>query len=293
MKKIFTLSTAIAFSVSLSNCSSDVSEVEVKEAQVKENTVFRISNSNAVPFTFSNQNISSDAIAETIFNNEVSGWNNLTIASIDANRLKFALPSGVGTSIGFECRVNCTDSNQYQIYYDLKFDSGFSFSKGGKIGLGFAIGDGVTGGRNTEATIDNKGGSFRVMWRTTSSGTAYLHPYVYYKDMTTQFGTDFQSSQYNIVANTTYRVRLTIKTNTGASTYNGYAKMEVKASSATNYTTVWEKSNIRWSGNSTSANRQIKTFYLSAFRGGSDSTWAGTSGTDNIFIDNVNWTDVY
>jgi hypothetical protein len=293
MKNESILSSFVLLSATLLNFNIIIPEVEAKSTKNKEFNIDSIKKSKSVLFNLDDQIINNNAVAQNIFDNEIFGWNNLTIGSIYKKQLKLALPSSIGTANGFECRINCTDSDTYQIQYDLKFDAGFSFSKGGKVGLGFAIGEGVTGGRNTEATIDNKGGSFRIMWRTNSNGRAYLHPYVYYKDMTSKFGTDFQSSRYNIVENSYYSIRLTIKTNTSATSRDGYAKMEVKKINDTNYTTVWEKSDIRWSGNADVAKRKIKTFYLSAFRGGSNNTWSGTNGVNNIFIDNVNWTDTF
>jgi hypothetical protein len=284
MNKLFKLGTIFLASLSLVGFIKYNYEV----SQKKDPVYFKVNSTNAVTFTAKDQNINSDAAAEIIFDNELESWDN-DLVSINANRLKFALPQAAGSDIGFECRLDVTDDNQYQLYYDLKFDNDFSFAKGGKIGVGFAIGEGVSGGRNTEATIDNKGGSFRVMWRTTSDGSAYLHPYVYYKDMKTQFGTDYETSRYTIVANTTYRVRLTIKTNSSATLANGLARMEVQPNGSTSYTKVWEKTNIRWSGSTDSNNRKIKTLYLSAFRGGSDNTWDGKNVTNAIFIDNLNW----
>lgn len=291
MKKNFPFCAIVcAFLVSIS-CSTDNLEIEPYNAQeIKDNTVSfeRISSNNTVSFTTTNQSINSETTAETIFNNDISGWDN-NIASISSNKLKIALQEAAGTSGAMECRLNVSDNAKYELVFDVKFASGFDFSKGGKVGFGFAIGDGVTGGRNTEATIDNKGGSFRVMWRTDNGGAPYFHPYVYYKDMTGQYGTDFQSSRYNnVVANQWYRIRLTINVNTSSTSTNGVGKMEVSTNGGSSYTTVWNKTNIRWSG-ATTTNLKVKTLYFSTFRGGSDSSWEGSNGTQDIFFDNLSW----
>ncbi len=281
-KSIFSI---IALFLVFSSCGKDESQNTNDGIESTGETETRAT---TISFNQANASISTSSSAESLFGVNISGWDS-GLGSIDANRFKINLPAGVGTSVGMEGRFDITDNIQYVLKKDLKFVDNFSFSKGGKVGWGFAIGDGVTGGRNTEATIDNKGGSFRLMWRTDSGG-AYLHPYVYYKDMTGQFGTDFISKKYYISDNTTYNVRLTIKTNTSSTRKDGVAKMEVKCASCSSYTTVWSTTAIRWSGNSDSNARKIKTFYFSTFRGGSDSTWEGKSGTQGIFFDNLSWT---
>ncbi len=128
------------------------------------------------------------------------------------------------------------------------------------------------------------------MWRRDTGGNPYFHPYVYYKDMSGQFGTDFQSSRFNnIVANQWYRIRLTIHVNTSSTATNGFGRMEVSTNGGASYTNVWEKSNIRWSGASLASDLKVKTLYFSTFRGGSDTTWNGNSGTQTIFFDNLSW----
>ncbi len=291
MKKNLTLCAIVCTSLLILSCSTDNLEIEPAEAlELKDDTFTsnRISSNNTVNFNLANQAINSEVTAETIFNNDISGWDN-NVASISSNTLKIGLQAAAGTTGAMECRIDVSDNAKYELVFDVKFASGFDFSKGGKVGFGFAIGDGVTGGRNTEATVDNKGGSFRVMWRTDNGGAPYFHPYVYYKDMSGQFGTDFQSSKYNnVVANQWYRIRLTINVNTGTTSTNGVGKMEVSTNAGTSYTTVWNKTNIRWSGASTT-NLKVKTLYFSTFRGGSDSTWNGGSGTQSIYFDNLSW----
>ncbi|SHG15382.1 hypothetical protein SAMN05444483_105152 [Salegentibacter echinorum] len=246
-----------------------------------------INDSRWVGFNTGNTSINSETSAENIFDNKISGWDT-GVAKIESNKLKITLPERAGTSNGMECRLDVTDNPKYQLYFDVKFQDNFDFSRGGKLGFGFAIGDGVTGGRWEEAVNENKGGSFRVMWRG-DSAEPYLFPYVYYKDMQGFNGNDFKHKKFNITDNRTYRVRLTIKTNTSASKANGYAKMEVKQSGESNYTKVWETSSIRWSGNSSASKRNIKTFYFSTFRGGKTNEWDGNNGSQSIYFDNLKW----
>lgn len=292
MKKFYPFFKLTFIALFLVSCSADQSDVDLpknstNQSLLTNNLANKVNSTNTVPFTATNASITTEVAAETIFNNDISGWDT-AVGSISSNTLKISLPAASGSDKGMECRLDVTDNAKYELTFDTKFETGFDFSKGGKTGFGFAIGSGVTGGRNTEATVDNLGGSFRVMWRTTN-GVAYFHPYVYYKDMSGQFGTDFQSSRYNnLVADQWYRIRLTIHVNTSATSNNGYGKMEVSSNGGTNYTKVWEKSDIRWSGSSTAAELKVKTFYFSTFRGGSDATWDATSAK-GIFFDNLSW----
>lgn len=262
-------------------------KASITEPELIPTTKSSINDSRWVGFNRSYTSINSETLAETIFDNKINGWDT-GVARIDNNKLKISLPENAGTSNGMECRLDVTDNPKYQLYFDVKFQNNFDFSRGGKLGFGFAIGDGVTGGRRDQAVNENKGGSFRVMWRG-DSAEPYLFPYVYYKDMQDSYGTDFKNKRFNITDNKTYRIRLTIKTNTSASNSNGYAKMEVRESGNKNYTEVWKTSSIRWSGNSSASKRNIKTFYFSTFRGGSDSDWDGNNGTQNIYFDNLKW----
>ena len=251
-----------------------------------------INSSKYVSFSRSSSiNINSVSQAESVFGNDWSGSWESGVCSIDKNedKLRITLPETAGSSNGITCRLNVADKDKYYMYFDVKFERGYDFSGGGKVGFGFAIGDGVTGGRNTEATQQNKGGSFRVMWRSDSKGV-YFHPYVYYKDMRSRYGTDFKSFRYYFRDNTTYRIRLSMRTNSSSGSANGWGKMEVRRSGESSYTTVWHDTSMRWSGNSNSSNRRIKTFYFDNFRGGSNSsTWNGSKGDQDIIIDNLRW----
>jgi hypothetical protein len=281
-KKIILLN--LSFVVLLfSMCGNDQSSVLLTTPN---NPSTQQDSSKTVNFNLSDAVVNTDAEATILFNNTINGWD-INRASISGNALKITLPPEAGSDNGMECRIDVTDNAKYELSFDIKFQLGFDFSKGGKLGFGFAIGDGVSGGRNTEATIDNLGGSFRVMWRT-DKGVPYLHPYVYYKDMLVQFGTDFESSRYNnIVADQYYRIRLTINVNTSPTLPNGYGKMEVSANGGATYATVWEKKDIRWSGGGV-ADLKVKTLYFSTFRGGKDSSWDGSSA-QSIYFDNLNW----
>lgn len=252
----------------------------------------KITANKSVTFNTSNKSIDTDAKAETIFGNELKGWNN-SIASISDNKLKIRLQAKAGTKGAMTSRINVGDGSKYRLTFNVKFAKGFDFSKGGKVGFGFFIGEGVTGGKSEEATQENRGGSFRVMWRTDNlnNGKPYFYPYVYYKDMKGTHGSDFktENNSYVITHNKWYRIRLTINVNTGANKSDGYAKMQVSSDFGENYTKVWENDNMRWTGNSKEVNRKVKDLSFHVFRGGADSSWDGEDGTQSVYFDSLSW----
>ncbi len=242
------------------------------------------------------------ADVEEIFNTKSYNWEKTPgLVSIQEyspgkGRLVIKIPEEVGE--GVKASVDIEDWSGYQIYYDVRFQSGFDFSKGGKLGFGFRIGRGVTGGKCLDATENNRGGSFRVMWRGDGDGDApnYLFPYIYHKNMLCDpdrnkvFGGELiNTNRYPIEANKAYRIRLTIKTNSHENATDGLGRMEVSEDYGRNYTTVWESNSMRWSGNKSTAERKIRQLYFSCFRGGSSSPWSGSKGDQNIYFDNLKW----
>ena len=251
-----------------------------------------ISNTGNVNFNTYDHDLNTTLDAETEFDNDINSWTSglasVEMYAVDKGRLNFKLPETYGQ--GMKASIDVSNTFGYQMYFDVKFESGFDFSRGGKLGFGYAIGQGVTGGNSTAATVDYEGGSFRIMWYTNNNGTTYLYPYIYHADMPGTYGNELQNTnQYNITDNTNYRVRLTIKSNSTGSANDGYGKMEVSTNYGTNYTTVWEDSNMRWSGSTSEWERKITHIYFSTFRGGGDSNWSGSQETESIYFDNLKW----
>jgi hypothetical protein len=181
--------------------------------------------------------------------------------------------SGAGGLIG---NVDISDGSEYEMDFDVKFHSQFNWGKGGKVGFGFRIGEGNTGG---DPGTDGNGGSLRLMWYQTSAGRVFFQPYIYYKDQPGQYGDTFGKSypsSGSLVKGNWYHVHIWCKSNTGSST-NGRAQIII------NGTTVLDQT-LRWTTND--AQRLIKNLSFHTFRGGSTSDWeVGT--TDYIYYDNV------
>lgn len=181
--------------------------------------------------------------------------------------------SGAGGLIG---NVDISDGAEYEMDFDVKFHSQFNWGKGGKVGFGFRVGEGNTGG---DPGHDGNGGSLRLMWYQTSAGRVFFQPYIYYKDQPGQYGNTFGKSypsSGSLVKGNWYHVHMWIRSNTGSST-NGRAQIII------NGTTVLDET-IRWTTND--AQRLIKNLSFHTFRGGSTSDWqVGT--TDYIYYDNL------
>jgi hypothetical protein len=206
----------------------------------------------------------------------ISGWNDSrTWISGGTCRIKLLANalSGAGGVIG---NIDISDGSAYELDYDVRFHSQFDFSRGGKIGFGFLVGDGNTGG---DPGWDGNGGSLRMMWYQTDAGRVFFQPYVYYRDQPGQYGNSFGKSypsSGSLNKGQWYHVHMYIKSNTGSNT-DGRAQIIIDG------TTVLDQS-IRWTTND--SKRLIRTLSFHTFRGGSQSYWQ--SSTDGyIYYDNL------
>lgn len=214
------------------------------------------------------------AQAEADFGN-ISGWNSgrsmISNGNLRITLLKDAL-SGAG---GVIARTDISDGSEYQLSYTVRFHSAFDWSRGGKLGFGFLIGDGNTGG---DPGWDGNGGSIRLMWYNNGS-RVYFHPYIYYRDQPGEFGNNFGKSypsSGSLNKGQTYHVQMYVKSNTGTST-NGRARIIIDG------VTVLDTA-IRWTTND--SKRLIRNLSFHTFRGGSQSYWQ--SSTDGyIYYDDL------
>lgn len=212
--------------------------------------------------------------ASTDFGN-VSGWNDSrawnSSGTCRITLLKNAL-SGAG---GVIANIDISDGSAYELDFDVKYHSEFDWSRGGKVGFGFGIGDGKSGGN---PGWDGNGGSLRLMWYN-NNGRIYFHPYVYYRDQPTEYGDNFGKSyptSGSISRGTWYKVHMYVKSNNGSNS-DGHVQIKI------NGTTVLDQ-NIRWTTND--SKRLIRNLWFHSFRGGSQTYWQ--SSTDGyIYYDNL------
>lgn len=191
------------------------------------------------------------------------GWARATLA-----------PNSV--SNGLIAGADLSDGSAYEATFKVRFHSQFDWSRGGKVGFGFLIGEGNTG---CDIPTDGNGGSLRLMWY--NNGTrVYFQPYVYHRDMAGPCGDTFGKSyptSGSLVKGNTYTVHLYVKSNTG-STKNGWVQVLI------NGATVLDQS-IRWTTND--AQRLIKRLSFHNFRGGKDVAVWGSSQTSYIYFDDL------
>ena len=218
--------------------------------------------------------------ATTDFGN-VTGWNDARAYNSGGTCRIAVLKNALGSGSGMLSQIDVSDGDEYELRFSLKYHSSFEWSRGGKTGFGFYVGDGNTG---CDRADDGLGGSARVMWYTNDAGRTYLKPYVYYKDMPSTCGNDFGKSYPStgsITRGTWYAVTIYMKSNTGTST-NGYIRYTI------NGTTVLGQS-IRWTTDD--SKRLMRRLFFHTFRGGSTSNWQ--AATDSyIYYDNVSWTRI-
>jgi len=201
--------------------------------------------------------------------NNVSIYSNQVRVRIPANSIS-SQPAGDGS--GNTVQIDVSDGSEYELTFRLRFGPNFQWSRGGKTGFGFLIGDANTGCNKAD---DGNGGSARLMWYNptnqkddTGSDSPFLRPYIYYKDMPTDCGDSFGKKSVTLSKNTWYTIRIRVKSNTGSS-YNGSVFYSVDG------VTLLSKNDIRWTTNT--AKRLIKAVSFHTFRGGSDPYWGSTS----------------
>ena len=179
-------------------------------------------------------------------------------------------------SNGLIAGADLSDGSAYEATFKIRFHSQFDWSRGGKVGFGFLIGEGNTG---CDIPTDGNGGSLRLMWYN-NGNRVYFQPYVYHRDMAGPCGDTFGRSyptSGSLVKGNTYTVHLYVKSNTG-STKNGWVQVLI------NGETVLDQS-IRWTTND--AERLIKRLSFHNFRGGKDVAVWGSSQTSYIYFDDL------
>ncbi len=179
---------------------------------------------------------------------------------------------------GVIANMDVPDASEYQMTFDMMFDQNFDFSWGGKVGFGFMIGNGYSGGANA---TDGNGASIRLMWnKTTSAGRTFLKPYMYHKDQPGTWGDDKGKSfpaTGSIAKGVWYKVQMYVKSNTGSNS-NGHVRILI------NGVTLIDQP-MRWTTND--SKRLINKISFETFRGGAETYWQ--SPTDGyIYFDNLN-----
>ncbi|WP_200587572.1 polysaccharide lyase [Pedobacter segetis] len=232
--------------------------------------------------TFDNyaNGIYSAANAKTDFyQTNISSWKDDRAEIVDkALRVKL-MPGDVNQ--GFYPQFDIVDGTSYEVTFDIKFAKGFDWSLGGKLGVGFGIGDVIAGGNPT----NGNGGSARIMWNQTSTGKIIFKPYLYYTDMPDKYGTNVVNSAFypqsgSLKDDTWYTIKMRVKSNTG---FNANGSVQVKV----NGEQILSSNTINWGDNSNGKTKGlIKTLMFQTFRGGQGPDWE-SKGVSYILYDNI------
>lgn len=260
-----TLAAALLLPAMLTSCKKDAN---TEQPIVDEDaTVARaIYASRSASFTRSDGTYSLSA-AEADMGDILGTWQNTDIFS---NQARVRIPANT-LSNGNITRIDVSDGTEYELTFKVRFGPNFYWSRGGKLGFGFHIGNGFTGCNKAD---DGTGGTARLMWynpngtKTSSSGDApYFRPYVYYKDMPEDCGNNFGKQSGTLNKNQWYTVKIRVKSNSGTST-NGSVFYSIDGN------TLLSQS-IRWTTDD--SQRKIKYITFHTFRGGSQDYWESSS----------------
>ncbi|WP_345952804.1 polysaccharide lyase [Mucilaginibacter sp. PAMB04168] len=222
------------------------------------------------------------ASAKSDMGDIIGTWRN---ADIFSNTVKIKIPSNTLSS-GNIVNIDVADGTEYELSFKVRFGSTFEWSRGGKVGFGFHIGNGFTGCNKAD---DGTGGTARLMWynpngtKTSNSvnDAPYFRPYVYYKDMPEDCGNSFGKQSVRLNKNQWYTVKIRVKSNSGTAT-DGNVLYEIDGVPLLSQA-------IRWTTND--AYRKIKEITFHTFRGGSDEYWQSTTDGD-IYYDDLTWTKI-
>jgi hypothetical protein len=217
--------------------------------------------------------------AQADFGNILYGWQEEKLFNSNGTCRVKLLKNSLSAACGVISKIAIAPGSEYEMQFDVNFHSAFDWSRGGKVGFGFSIGDGFSG---CNPAWSGEGGTARLTWYQDDNGNVYFQPYVYYKDQPDSCGNKFGKkypASGSLQKAHWYTVKLYVKSNTGTQT-NGRLKLTIED-------TVVLNQAIRWTTND--SKRLINAIYFSTFRGGGQAYWQST--TDGfIYFDNLRWT---
>jgi hypothetical protein len=270
-----TRTIALSAFVLLAACSKEVTQQPLKldQAAAVGSVINSTWNVNWDNFTTGTTYTTAQAVSS--FGN-VTGWNESRTYISNGNARITLQPNALSGAGGVVANVDISDGSAYEVDYDVRFHSQFDWSRGGKLGFGFSIGEGNTGG---DPGWDGNGGSARIMWYQTDAGRVFFQPYMYFKDQSGQYGETFGKSYPctgSLNKGQTYHIHLYVKSNTGSNT-DGHVQLVID-------NTIVLDRDMRWTTND--AQRLIKGLTFHTFRGGSQDYWE-SSTVGYIYYDNL------
>lgn len=190
-----------------------------------------------------------------------------------SERLRFELPIGMvgSANTGGIIKAKIVPKNEYTLEYEIRFDAGFPWSKGGKV-AGLSGGKGYTGGEGALARTGD-GWSVRMMWREDGR----IIPYVYHQEMTGDFGDTFGDTLGYFTNTQPHKIKYYVKLNTG-SDKNGILRIWMDD------VQIYNKENLIYRTDDS----KIDTCHIAIFAGGSTADWNMTE-TGYIRLSYINW----
>jgi hypothetical protein len=201
-----------------------------------------------------------EAHVTTDFGN-VASWQGGTRIKYDTSgRVRFELPIGQlgSANTGGVIKAKIAGKNEYTMTYEIRFDTGFPWSKGGKI-PGLSGGAGYTGGEGDLAKLNGDGFSVRMMWREDGR----IIPYVYHAGMNDKYGDTFGATVGYFTNTQAHKVQYYVKLNTVGENYDGILRIYIDDVLA------YENDKICYRRNQS----QIDTCHIAIFAGGSTADW--------------------
>ncbi|MEQ7802286.1 polysaccharide lyase [Pedobacter sp. ASV1-7] len=276
-QKLCSVLLALCIPVLFFSCKKDIDEGSAKTNEGGQTVPRAIYSSRSLNWNGRADAAYTLAQAQTDFGNIMSGWNESRAAFREEQCRITILKDALGAAGGMIAYADVADGSEYEIQFDVAFNSTFELGKGGKLGWGFMIGNGASGGSDAR---DGLGGSLRLVWQQDVDGS-FFQAYAYHKDQANAYGTTYgrYPATGSITPGAWYTVKLYFKSNTGNST-NGRLKLTI------NGTSVVDRA-MRWTTDDTK--RLANKFCFSNFRGGSTVDWQ-SSATSFIYFDNLSWT---
>lgn len=253
--------------------------------------------------TFNIQDIEARYIKIVGLGNSVNEWNSLTEVKISTSMAVFkqtfnSMPSGsqwlnmdkskvvsCGSEQGKCLKITYTPTSKgsdrvggsqripeswhYTLNYDVKFDQGFEFVKGGKL-PGLAPLKHITGCRSSVP----EGWSARMMW----GRQGIVQPYFYQQNRSSACGEGAKSAEPVFIPGKWHALSLRVYVNRDPRESNGSIQVYVDGRK------VSENSGLRLRGDG-SDDSLINKILFSTFHGGSDSSWS-PSKTVYAYFDN-------
>ncbi len=208
------------------------------------------------------------------------------IESSHGNHLKIRFDSGVvgARDNGILGAFTVPSKNEYFIHFRVWFDEDFDFTRGMKL-IGFCGGTCNTGGNMVQP--DDDGWSARLMVRRGDplSQSGDVFPYVYHRDMNSQFGENFNalnscpSTRGVFQKKKWHSVQIYVKMNDEtANSRNGVMKLWIDGK------TIFYKNDIRYREGVSKVDRVL----MHVFPGGSDQSYAPNT-TGHLRFNVVEW----